>query len=458
MTFDPTLAATRFGIGLSPVIETPWDTTEMIERLAGPDTVAQRLPIAGFDATSPSVLHLVQANAKRREAVGAAAQEAAQEAVRQNGQDQVAVQRRNMLTTLARAVVSPDGLRERLTAFWADHFTVIARGFPYRHMVTPFVADAIRPHVAGRFADMVKAVVSHPMMLLYLEQTRSLGPRSPVGQANGGGLNENLGRELLELHLVGAQGGYDQTDVTEMAELLTGLSYAPTVGVTYKANRAEPGSEVVMGRRYGAEASLATVEAALDDLARRPETAAHIAHKLAVHFVSDTPDTDLVAALTGSFLDTGGDLLAVTGTLLDHPAAWVPQRSKVRQPFVFVAAALRALGVRADRITSLSQRDYTRHIAGPLTLMGQPWEKPIGPDGWAESAAAWITPQALAGRITWAMTSPATFVDMLPDPRAFVATAVGPQAPAELSFAAAAAESLSDGVGLVLTAPAFQRI
>ena len=458
MSFDPTLAATRFGIGLSPVIEPIWDPAEMLARLAGADTIADRLPILGFDATSPSVLHIVQANAARRDAAGTAEENATREAVRQNNQDQVAVQRRNLLTTLARAVVSPDGLRERLTAFWADHFTVIARGSPYRHMVTPFVADAIRPHVAGRFADMVKAVVGHPMMLLYLEQTRSTGPRSPVGQANGRGLNENLGRELLELYLVGAQGGYDQTDVTEMAELLTGLSYAPTEGVTYKANRAEPGAEVVMGRRYGAEASRATVEAALDDLARRPETAAHVAHKLAVHFVSDTPDPDLVAALRQSFIDTGGDLLAVTGTLLDHPAAWAPQRVKVRQPFVFVAASLRALGVRADRITSLSQRDVTRHMTGPLALMGQPWERPIGPDGWAETADAWITPQALAGRITWAMTSPAAFVDALPDPRAFVATAVGPVAPAELSFAAAAAESLSDGIGLVLTSPAFQRI
>ena len=458
MSFDPTLAATRFGIGLSPVVEPIWDPADMLEQLAGTDTVADRLPIPGFAATVPSVLHLVQGNAAWRDALGTAQEDAARQMVRQNTRDQLAVQQRNTLTTLARAVVSPDGLRERLTLFWADHFTVIARGGPYRHMVAPYIADAIRPHVAGRFGDMVKAVVTHPMMLTYLEQSRSLGPNSRAGQQNGRGLNENLGRELLELHLVGAQGGYDQTDVTEMAELLTGLTYAPTEGVTYKANRAEPGAEVVMGRRYGAEASLATVEAALDDLARRPETAAHVAHKLAVHFVSDTPDPDLVAALRQSFLDTGGDLLAVTATLLDHPAAWAPQRVKVRQPFVFVAASLRALGVRADRITSLSQRDFTRHFAKPLALMGQPWERPIGPDGWAETAGTWITPQALAGRITWAMTSPAAFVDALPDPRAFVATAVGPVAPAELTFAAAAAESLSDGIGLVLTSPAFQRI
>lgn len=458
MTYDPIIAATRFGTGLSPVIAPLWEVDEIMTRLAAPDIVAERLPILGFDATMPSILHIVTANKDRREAVGTAQQDATQQAVRQNNQDQTAVLRRNLLTTLARCVVARDALRERLTAFWADHFTVIARGGPYRHMVTPFVADAIRPHVTGRFGDMVKAVVQHPMMLTYLEQSRSLGPLSPAGLRTGKGLNENLGRELLELHLVGAQGGYDQADVTQMAELLTGLTYAPTEGVRYNPQRAEPGSEVVMGRRYGADATLAMVEAALDDLALRPETAAHIARKLAVHFVSDAPDADLVVTMTRTFLDSGGDLLAVTGAMLRHPAAWTPDRQKVRQPLMFIAGSLRALGVRADRIMALSQQDFTRHVMGPLQLMGQPWERPIGPDGWAEAPGAWITPQALAGRITWAMTSPAFFAETLPDPRTFVATAVGPAAPQALTFAAAAAESIPDGIGLVLTAPAFQRI
>lgn len=183
-----------------------------------------------------------------------------------------------------------------------------------------------------------------------------------------------------------------------------------------------------------------------------------MSRKLAVHFVSDTPDPDLIASLTRSFLDSGCDLLALTGTLLDHPAAWGPVRAKVRQPHQFIASSLRALGVRADRIMALTQKDFDRHVGRPLTLMGQPWERPGGPDGWPEDPAAWITPQGLAARITWAMSSPAAFVDMLPDPRRFVATAIGPVVPPELSFAADAAENVAEGIGLILSSPAFQRI
>ncbi len=458
MIFDPTIAATRFGTGLSPVIEPPWDVAAMISRLYGPDDAALRHPILGFDAITPSLLQIQTANRDRRQAKGTPLDEAAIEVVRQLSKDAADVRRHNILSTVARGVVTQDGLRERLTSFWADHFTVIARNLALLHLVQPYIEDAIRPHVAGRFGDMVKAVVTHPMMLLYLEQNRSIGPNSPQGLRLDRGLNENLGRELLELHLVGVSGGYDQADVTQMAELLTGLTYSANEGVTYKPRWSEPGAEVVMGRRYGDAADLTTVTSALDDLSVRPETAAHIAFKMAVHFVSDAPDTDLVASMSRTFTDTGGDLLAVTAAMLDHPAAWTPDRMKVRRPDLFITASLRAIGTRADRIMAMGPRDYNRHIAAPLNLMGQPLESPIGPDGWAEEAAAWITPQGLAGRISWALRSPQTFVDTMPDPRTFVWTAVGPVAPPELIVAASAAESDADGVGLTLTSPAFQRI
>jgi uncharacterized protein (DUF1800 family) len=458
MTFDPIIAATRFGTGLSPVIEPPWDAESMLGKLGGPDQAAALMPIAGFEATTPTLAFIGALNKADREARGTDGEAAAKEAIRQKNRELSDVSRHNTLSTLARCVTAQDGLRERLTLFWADHFTVIGRGFNQRHLVTPYIADAIRPHVAGRFADMVKAVVMHPMMLLYLEQTRSLGPSSPQGLKSGRGLNENLARELLELHLIGVGGGYDQTDVTQMAELLTGLSYNAVHGVTYRAQQAEPGAEVVMGRRYSADSALATITSALEDIAIRPETAAHISRKLAVHFVSDTPDPDLSASMSRAFVDSGGDLLAVTGAMLQHPAAWSPVRAKVRQPFTFIAAGLRALGVRADRIMPLGNGQFKRHVTDPLRLMGQPFEQPVGPDGWAEEPAAWITPQGLAGRISWAVASPAEFVDTLPDPRKFVQTAVGPTAPPELIFAADAAESLADGVALVLTSPAFQRI
>jgi uncharacterized protein (DUF1800 family) len=458
MIFDPIIAATRFGTGLSPIIELPLDLESMLGNLRGPDEAADLMPIAGYDATTPTLEFILKVNKARREARGTDRQEETRQAARRTRRDQYDIFRHNTLVTMARCVTARDGLRERLTAFWADHFTVVARNANRRHLITPYIADAIRPNVSGRFADMVKAVVMHPSMLMYLEQTGSIGPSSPQGLKRGRGLNENLARELLELHLLGVNGGYDQTDVTQMAELLTGLNYRPAKGVTYRAQQAEPGAEIVMGRRYSGNSALTTITSALEDLSIRPETAAHISHKLAVHFVSDTPDPDLVVSMTRAFLGSEGDLSAVTEAMLQHPAAWNPVRAKVRQPFTYIAASLRALGVRADRIMSLSNAETRRHLLKPLRLMGQPVQQPVGPDGWAEDPTAWITPQGLAGRISWAVASPSEFVDTLPDPRKFVQTAVGPTAPPELIFAADSAESLADGVALVLTSPAFQRI
>ncbi|MBU2359948.1 MAG: DUF1800 domain-containing protein, partial [Alphaproteobacteria bacterium] len=442
----------------SPRHAPPPDAAAMIAALAGPDKVAAELPIAGFDATHPSTVELRAIGRARTEAKGTPREPQSEEARRAMFDAARALQQRNALSAVARGVIAPDGLRERLTSFWADHFTVIARNGSQFHLVSPYIADAIRPHVAGSFADMVVAATTHPMMVQYLEQHRSLGPESPQGLRTGKGLNENLARELLELHLVGVNGGYTQADVTQMAELLTGLTYTPADGIIYRPGWAEPGAEVIMGRRYSAASDMSTITQALRDLAVRPETAAHIARKLAVHFVSDTPDPDLVATLTQRFLATQGDLLQVTAALLDHPAAWSPDRAKVRRPDLFLTAALRALGVSSDRIVGLDRRAYNTHVAGPLKLMGQQVERPIGPDGWSEKAATWITPQGLAGRISWALRSPQSFVEALPDPRDFVQTAVGPHAPPELTFAVGAAESDSDGIGLILTSPTFQRI
>ncbi|SEN22383.1 Uncharacterized conserved protein, DUF1800 family [Loktanella fryxellensis] len=458
MTFDSTIAATRFGTGLSPVIEPPWDVDGMLVLLSGPDRAAERLPITGMAGTVPSMRDMQQATRARREAAGTPRQEVTTEALRGLNREANAVRGHNIRSTIARGVIAQDGLRERLTLFWADHFTVLAKNSAQRHMLTPFVSDAIRPHVTGRFGDMLKAVVMHPMMILYLDQSRSLGPNSPQGLQAGRGLNENLARELLELHLLGPQGGYGQADVTQMAELLTGLAYDADAGVIYRPRWAEPGAEVVMGRRYAAEAEIGTIHAALDDLALQPATARHIALKLAVHFVAETPDAALVDHIAGAYVASGGDLLAVAAALLEHPASWSHTRAKVRRPDLFVIAALRALGTRADALMALNTGGFGRLIDRPLAAMGQPIERPIGPDGWSEAAATWITPQNLAARITWALQRPGDVVDRLPDPRAFVVTAIGPDAPADLVFAAAAAEKQADGIALVLTSPAFQRI
>ncbi|SEV95262.1 Uncharacterized conserved protein, DUF1800 family [Cognatiyoonia koreensis] len=457
MTFDPLLGAIRFGTGLSPHHEPPPTQAAIMDRLAGPDTMATALPIAPFSVTQPSMVEFVRLRrASRNEATEAGRADAEQQisewriAARQT-------RRNNALATIGRSLDAPLGLRERLTAFWADHFTVKGRNALAHHMITPFVEEAIRPHITGSFRDMLRAVATHPMMLLYLQQTDSHGPNSPRGLRRERGLNENLARELMELHSLGVGSDYTQTDVRELAELLTGLTFSPANGFKFDTRMAEPGSETVLGVNYGPKATLQTIHSALDNLALHPDTAEHIARKLAVHFVSDTPDAGLVEAMAQSFQQTEGDLQSVLGTMIDHPAAWAPGGDKVRPPIEFITASLRALGLRATDIKRLEVRDYQRLIIQPLRVMGQPWETPVGPDGWPEAAQDWIIPQAMAGRINWAMRMPREFVRPLPDPRDFVRTALGDRAPPSVVFAATAAESRADGIGVILASPAFQR-
>jgi uncharacterized protein (DUF1800 family) len=354
----------------------------------------------------------------------------------------------------ARAIGSDDPLRERLVAFWADHFTVAPRNRTERALPSILMDETIRPHVTGRFADMLKAVTTHPAMLIYLNQEASFGPSSPKGKRQKKGLNENLARELIELHTLGVGAGYTQADVRQLAELLTGLAVSRTEGFVFDKNRAEPGPETVLDVTYDGKGK-APILQALDDLAARPETASHLARKLAVHFVADDPDEGLVADLAARFRDTGGDLAEVAQALVAHPMA--ATGVKVRQPFDYLVASLRALGVGPDFILGLEPRPFRRLILDPMQAMGQPFQQAPGPDGWPEREADWITPQGLAARIDWAMQAPERLVRPLPDPRVFLTTALGTRAGEKLTWAVGAAESARDGVGLVLASPEFNR-
>ncbi|MBL9051058.1 MAG: DUF1800 domain-containing protein [Tabrizicola sp.] len=431
--------AIRFGYGLPANASAP---EGLIANLAGPDLAASDWP----GNTLAEVALAAAAYREARQARDEGAIKAARHAL-----DDLAL--RGLKTSFARAVGSPDAFRERLVAFWADHFTVAARNRQEAPFPGVLIDEAIRPHVTARFADMLRAVTTHPAMLIYLNQEASFGPGSPKGKRQKKGLNENLARELLELHTLGVGADYAQTDVRELAELLTGLAVGPE-GFVFDAKRAEPGAETVLGVRYDGK-GMAPIHAVLDDLAARPETAAHLARKLAVHFVADAPDPALVADLEDVFRATGGDLKAVSQALLTHPKAG--QGTKARQPFDFMVAAFRALGVTSETILAAAPRDVRRLILNPLQAMGQPFRQAPGPDGWPEAAAAWITPQGLAARIDWAMAAPQRLVRPLPDPRDFLRTALGKRAGERLTWAVGAAESARDGVGLVLASPEFNR-
>ncbi len=458
MTFEPALLSIRFGTGRAPGRPDPAHPDDVIASLSGPDRIAEQYPFPDMAGINARALRMAEIKRDMRAETPAAPEQVqAFDALRAETSDLLRTARKHRI---ARALDSDAPLRERLEWFWADHFTVALRGAAERRIVSDiFVGEAIRPHVTGRFADMLKAVVKHPGMLRYLDQSTSIGPNSVLAQRlSGGGLNENLSRELLELHTLGVGGAYEQSDVRQLAELLAGLFENPRKGFLFLPQRGEPGPEQVLGKAYGgAEPRLDDIDAFLEDVAEHPDTARHIGHKLAVHFVADQPDPGLVEALSRRFQETGGDLLAMAAALVEHPAARNPDRQKIRQPMDYIVAGLKALGHTGQQIAGYESRLFVQRIERPMNLMGQPWLMPPGPDGWPEEAAHWTTPQGLARRIDWANRIAGHMGRGVPNPRRFVQDALGPLASDRLVHAAAVAETRREGVAIVLASPDFQR-
>lgn len=453
MRFDPRLAEIRFGYGHNPDLNPPADAGEIIARLGARDRAAQRWPIDLYATRTPLLVEYQRLNKLRKsgDMEGVTLNKALRKRVRRD-------QMMYLNTALSRAALSEGAFRERLTRFWGDHLTVRGKQALTKQLVSTYIEEAIRPHLAGRFADLLKSAVTHPMMLLYLDQFRSIGPGSNGAKNGNRGLNENLAREVLELHTLGVDGAYAQDDVRQLAELFTGLSVKSDRTFVFRDNIAEPGSETVLGESYGGrKANLNDIHEVLEDLAVHPDTARHLAWKLAVHFVADVPEQALVDHVARAYLRSGGDLTATYSALLEHPAAWTVQLGKARQPFDFIAASLRALAVSPRTMSEHDDKDVLRRYYKPMRAMGQNWEFPGGPDGLPEEASYWITPPALAVRINWALRAPEDILAKLPDPRALLERALGPMANDALNFAVAGAENRSVGVALVLTSPQFQR-
>jgi len=359
------------------------------------------------------------------------------------------------LRLLARAVANPLGFRERIFAFWLDHFTVSPTRANETYMLAAYFEDAIRPHLSARFADMLKATVTHPSMLIYLDQNASTGPNSRVGQRRESGLNENLAREVLELHTLGVGGPYSQEDVRQFAELLTGLSIGQE-GTRYSQNRAEPGAEEVLGHTYGGgREQLENIFEFLEDLALNPATALHLAQKLARHFIGPSPRPALESAMAEAYLASGGELQALYEVLVEDPAALTAEFPKVRPPFEYAATVLRALDFDPREIESAGARE-ARKLGQDLTAMGQRPFRPNGPDGWPEAAENWINPPQLAARISWAGQVARNYADGR-DPRALLNSVLGDIAPEFLSFAVSGAETKWEGVALLLVSPSLMR-
>jgi uncharacterized protein (DUF1800 family) len=362
--------------------------------------------------------------------------------------------RAEALARLQRAVIADCGLVERLVAFWSNHFCISAnKGELARMWAGSFEREAIRPHVLGRFGDMLKAVEQHPAMLFFLDNQQSLGPESRAGQNRKRGLNENLAREIMELHTLGVGGGYTQEDVTSLARIITGWSFAGRQGqlgapgsFVFNANAHQPGAQRLLGKVYEA-GGIAQGEAALSDIARHPSTAKFIATKFARHFVADDPPPALVARLQNAFYKSDGDLRVLTTTLLDSDEAWTAPLTKLRSPYEFVVATGRLLARIPD--------DPGPYLNG-LNVLGQPLWSPAGPNGFPDTNAAWAAPEGMKLRLDISAQL-ASRVGAGVDPRDLLEFAAADAASEETRRTIERAESRQQALALLLMSPEFQR-
>jgi uncharacterized protein (DUF1800 family) len=369
---------------------------------------------------------------------------------------------------LLSALDSNTPFAERLVHFWSNHFAVSIDKLPVTALAGNYEFAAIRPHIMGKFSDLLVAAVHHPAMLIYLDQAQSIGPGSPLAKrvaerrSKELGLNENLAREILELHTLGVRTGYDQADVSEFAKALTGNSVAgmgngavqkllmggakPGDSVFVDAIH-EPGTRRIMGKSYALDGPRQG-QAILADLAVHPATARHVATKLAQHFVADNPPDILVSKLEQNFLKTGGELPSLYRILVEAPEAWQPQPAKFKSPWEWVTSSLRALDVR--------ELPGNGQAVGLFTQMGQPIWKPGSPAGFADTTAQWAGGSALMRRVEIADRLAQRSANKV-DARQLAPRILPDMLTAPTSEAIARAESPAQGLALLLMSPEFLR-
>jgi uncharacterized protein (DUF1800 family) len=362
------------------------------------------------------------------------------------------------------AIRSEESFRERLVHFWSNHFAVSADKPQVAALAATLENEAIRPNIHRSFTDLLLAVEAHPAMILFLDNQGSVGPDSTaarrVRRRNAQSerkldINENLAREILELHTLGVQGGYTQTDVTAFARVLTGWSVGsdrgPTAGgetgeFVFRNNAHEPGAQLIMRKRYSQEGA-DQARAVLRDLAAHPATATHVATKLVRHFVADDPPAIAVEHLSKVFRQTGGDLPSVHAALVGLPQAWQASDAKFKTPHEFVISTYRCL----DTVPAKPQQ-----MLAPFQLLGQRPFTPGSPAGWPDTAAQWDGPDALLKRIEWA-SQLGERVAARVQPLQLAANSLGTALNERTRIAISRAASVAQGVTLLLASPEFMR-
>jgi uncharacterized protein (DUF1800 family) len=467
MSIQSVIAVNRFGLGAAPneLAAAGSDPRGWLARQLG--GAAPASPAFDKLASSGEALKAYPrwiASLGKRDAMGDSAQ-AGQRTIEGTFREQLGpAMLEEVAARLAAAVSTPAPFRERLVWFWSNHFTVSAEKALVFALAGSFEREAIRPHVGGYFGDMLLAVTRHPAMILYLDNHLSVrkgwqaqGLRSSRSTAfpSPTGLNENLAREILELHTLGVNGGYTQGDVTEFARVITGWTVRPTMfdldqaspGFVFDPARHEPGPRTLLGATYSQE-GMAQGEAVLRDLAVRPATALHVATKLTRHFIADEPPPGAVARIARAFRESAGHLPTVHAALLECREAWTQPLAKLKSPIEYVVSCLRAVpALRAAQPQALY---------AVLRGMGQrPFFAP-SPQGWPDTSQAWGGGDALWKRIEWAGIVAAR-VGSTVDPVRLAGESYGAAIGEATRRAVERAESRQQGLALWLASPEFQR-
>jgi uncharacterized protein (DUF1800 family) len=385
--------------------------------------------------------------------------------------------RAQVLARAQSAALTTRPFAERLVHFWTNHFAVSADKTAVFGVAGTLENEAIRPHVDGRFVDLLTAVEQHPAMIGFLDNQYSVGKDSDLARLAARraearpfarqrmdtpdkprrefGINENLAREILELHTLGVNGGYTQNDVTTFAQIITGWSIGGGKGrlaggapgrFYFRDNLHEPGAKTFMGKTYY-ESGLRQGEAVLADLARQPATAHFIATKLVRHFVADDPPPAAVERVARAFLKGGGDLPTVYAALIEAPEAWDAEMRKFKTPEDLVFSTLRAL--------NMSPRQ-PEEVVRSFDLLGQRQYTPGSPAGWPDTSKSWDGSDALMHRVLWASRVAGRYEQGI-DPVDLAASCLGAYARPETVTALRRASSSSQALALLLMSPEFQR-
>jgi len=458
------IAVTRFGLGARPgeIEAVGSDPAGYLKSQIRPDGADQ--PEGELGSTVQGLAEFAQYQMQRKQAkADGDPKNAAVKDDRNLIRDSLAAE---FLARIRLASTTDAGFRERWALFWFNHFTVSDTKPAAAVVIGAFEREAIRPRVFGRFEDLLVASSAHPAMLLYLDQARSVGPTSlaasrRVGAGAGAGLNENLAREIMELHTLGVGSGYTQADVTEFARALTGWSTpgpneallpgdagaGGADGFVFRLRTHEPGVRRILGKTYPPD-GVAQARAVLHDLASHPATAHHLSVKLARHFVADDPPASLVARLERTYNTTGGRLDRMAEALINAPESWGPEQRKFKTPYEFLVSGYRAAGQAPSDMSK---------VAPTLNGMGQ---KPFGapsPKGWAEESQDWASPDAIIKRLSWSEAFAAATTPPQSAPMELAQNTLGAQLSPAVATAISRAESRTEAFSILLMSPEFQR-